>query len=179
MKSSWSKRATLFGLQLNNKESQQRNAGFVATSSLAATLSMSSLQNDVRLQNMSSFVVDASVILAFLLDEPGHEKVTADILSSAVVSAVNIAEVQTILVRKGGIPEEAWTDALSTVREVVPFTEDHAKLSGSLVAQTAPLGLSLGDRACLALGVILSVPIYTADREWKKLKLNAPIRCIR
>ncbi len=128
---------------------------------------------------MNSVVFDSSVILAFLLDEAGHEKVTTDILSRAVVSAINIAEVQTKLVKKGGLPNEAWEDGLSTVREVIPFTEEHAKLTGSLVVQTSHLGLSLGDRACLALGILLKAPVFTADREWKKLKLDVSIHSIR
>jgi PIN domain nuclease of toxin-antitoxin system len=48
-----------------------------------------------------------------------------------------------------------------------------------LVAQTRALGLSLGDRACLALGLALKAPVYTADKSWKKLKVNVRIHVIR
>jgi len=47
------------------------------------------------------------------------------------------------------------------------------------VAQSRPLGLSLGDRACLALGLALKAPVYTADKSWKKLKVGARIHVIR
>ena len=60
-----------------------------------------------------------------------------------------------------------------------PFTSQHAKLVGDLVAQTRPLGLSLGDRACLALGLSLKAPVYTADKSWKKVKVGARIHVIR
>ncbi len=50
---------------------------------------------------------------------------------------------------------------------------------GDLVAQTSPLGLSLGDRACLALGLALKAPVYTADKSWKKVKVGARIHVIR
>jgi ribonuclease VapC len=63
--------------------------------------------------------------------------------------------------------------------EAVPFTSEHAKLAGDLVAQTRPLGLSLGDRACLALGLSLKAPVYTADKSWKKVKVGARIHVIR
>jgi PIN domain nuclease of toxin-antitoxin system len=60
-----------------------------------------------------------------------------------------------------------------------PFTSEHARLAGDLVAKTRPLGLSLGDRACLALGLALKAPIYTADRSWNKLRLGGRIHVIR
>ncbi len=128
---------------------------------------------------MSKAVLDASAILAILNQEPGSERLSLEVLSEAVGSTVNLAEVQARLVNKGGIPEEAWEDALSTVREVVSFTEEQAKIAGSLVVQTRTLGLSLGDRACLALGILLDAPVYTTDRAWKKLKVGIPIHLLR
>jgi PIN domain nuclease of toxin-antitoxin system len=55
----------------------------------------------------------------------------------------------------------------------------HAQTAGDLVRQTRAFGLSLGDRACLALGMELGAPVYTADRAWKKLGLPVQIRVIR
>ena len=94
-------------------------------------------------------------------------------------STVNLAEVHTKLVARGGDPDEAWEDTLSPVNEIVPFTAEHAKIAGALVAQTRFLGLSLGDRACLALGLALKAPIYTAERSWKRLRLGVKIHVIR
>lgn len=128
---------------------------------------------------MSRCVLDASAILAVLLEEPGHEKLTAALLSEAVASTVNLAEVQTRLVRRGGAPDEAWSDAVSVIREPVAFDEEQARRAGGLVMQTQPLGLSLGDRACLALGMTLRSPIYSADKSWKKLSVGVPIHIIR
>jgi len=128
---------------------------------------------------VSRVVLDASALLALLNDEPGAEKLTLDLLGSASCSTVNLAEVQTKLVNEGGSPEEAWEDALSPIREAVPFTEDQAKIAGSLAAQTLRWGLSLGDRACLALGIALNAPVYTADRNWRKLRLGVQIHVIR
>jgi ribonuclease VapC len=128
---------------------------------------------------MSSIVLDASAILAIIFSEPGSEKLTPELLRDAVCSTVNLAEVQAKLVTQGWSPDEAWEDATSPIREAIPFSGQHAKVAGSMVSVTRPLGLSLGDRACLALGVSLKVPIYTAERLWSKLKLGARLQVIR
>jgi ribonuclease VapC len=128
---------------------------------------------------MNRIVLDASAILAVINREPGCEKLTPELLAGAAGSTVNLAEVQTKLVSRGWTADEAWEDATSPIREVLPFTEDHAKMAGSLAAQTQHLGLSLGDRACLAVGMALGVPIYTAEKTWKKLKLGVRVHVIR
>ena len=128
---------------------------------------------------MSRVVLDASAVLALLNNESGADKLTPELLSNATCSTVNLAEVQTKLVSAGAAPDEAWEDTLSPIREAAPFTEEHAKIAGGLVAQTRALGLSLGDRACLALGLVLKAPVYTADKSWKNLKLGVRIHVIR
>jgi ribonuclease VapC len=128
---------------------------------------------------MSRVVLDASAILAMLNQEPGAQKITLELLSQATVSTVNLAEVQARLVREGGDPEETWALVLDPLPDVQPFTAEQAKIAGSLVQKTSALGLSLGDRACLALAIVLKAPVYTTDRPWKKLKLGIPIHVIR
>lgn len=128
---------------------------------------------------MSKIVLDASAMLAVLNDEPGSEKLTPEMLTNATGSAVNVAEVHSKLVSRGGNPDEAWEDALSAVQQVVSFDEEQARIVGGLVAQTRALGLSLGDRACLALGIVLKAPVYTTDRSWRNLKIGARIHVIR
>lgn len=128
---------------------------------------------------MSRVVLDASALLAVLNQEPGGDRLTPELLSNSMSSTVNLAEVHTKLVARGGDPDEAWEDTLSPVNEIVPFTAEHAKIAGALVAQTRFLGLSLGDRACLALGLALKAPIYTAERSWKRLRLGVKIHVIR
>jgi len=128
---------------------------------------------------VSRIVVDSSAILAVIHQEAGFEKLPAEVLSQAIMSTVNLAEVQGKLVRSGWPPDKAWADATGSVGEIVPFDPDQAKETGSLISQTRALGLSLGDRACLALGLAMNAPVYTADRSWKKLKLNLKIHVIR
>jgi ribonuclease VapC len=128
---------------------------------------------------MNRVVLDASAILAVINAEPGAEKLTPDLLARAIGSAVSLAEVQNKLVSRGWTSEQAWEDATSPVREVVSFDEDQARIAGDLVTQTRYLGLSLGDRACLALGIELRLPVYTAEKAWKKLKVSVRIHVIR
>jgi ribonuclease VapC len=128
---------------------------------------------------VSRIVLDASAILAVIGGEPGADKLTPALLADAVVSTVNLAEVQTKLVSRGWTSAHAWEDATSPVREVVPFDEEQARMAGDLVMQTRHLGLSLGDRACLALGIALRLPVYTAESAWKKVKVGTEIRVIR
>jgi PIN domain nuclease of toxin-antitoxin system len=128
---------------------------------------------------MSKVVLDASAVMALLNREPGADNLTLDLLNRAVISAVNLAEIQTVLVNRGIAPDDAWRDASSPVRDVAAFTEDQARTTGSLVDRTRALGLSLGDRACLSLGMSLGAPVYTANRAWKKLKLGIPIHLLR
>jgi ribonuclease VapC len=128
---------------------------------------------------MNSVVLDASAILAVIQGEPGAEKLTRELLGDAVCSTVNLAEVQAKLVSRGWSPDDAWEDATSPIREAIAFDEAQAKVTGSLVALTRQLGLSLGDRACLTLGLSLKAPIYTAEKSWSRLKLGLRIHAIR
>lgn len=128
---------------------------------------------------MSRIVLDASALLAILNQEAGADRLTAELLSGAVASTVNLAEVQAKLVNRGLPPDDAWEATLSPIREAVSFTSEHARLAGDLVRQTRPLGLSLGDRACLALGLASKAPVYTADRSWKNLKVGVRVHVIR
>src|SRR5258708_3540285 len=128
---------------------------------------------------MNRVVLDASALLAILNQEPGSVILTPEFLSAAVISTVNLAEVHGKLVDRGLSAEDACEAELSPIREAVPFTMEHASLAGDLAAQTRQHGLSWGDRACLALGVALKVPVYTADKSWKKVKVDARIHVIR
>jgi len=128
---------------------------------------------------MSRVVMDASALLALLNQERGAENLTPELLSAAVVSTVNFAEVHGKLLSKGLASEDAWKATLTPIKEVVTFTSEHAKTAGDLITKTRGLGLSLGDRACLALAMALKAPVYTTDRAWKKLDLGIRIHSIR
>jgi ribonuclease VapC len=128
---------------------------------------------------VSKIVLDASALLVLLNREPGGEKLTPQLLEAATSSTVNLAEVQSKFVSRGMKPDDAWEATVSPIREASAFTVEQAKIAGSLIAQTKALGLSLGDRACLALAIALHAPVYTADRLWKNLKVGVRVHVVR
>jgi len=87
--------------------------------------------------------------------------------------------VQSKLLQKGFDPDEAWEDIQSLVPAAVPFTNEQAKIAGTLIAKTKRFGLSVGDRSCLALAITLKAPVYTAEQVWTNLKVGIPIHVIR
>ena len=128
-------------------------------------------------------VLDASAILAFLLDEPGRERVARALEGTAAVSALNWAEVMARLIDLGGDSDDIAARALlstgSGTVEVVPFGDGEARESARLRARTRSLGLSLADRAALALAMSRRLPVLTADRVWRSLRLPVKIEVIR
>ncbi|MGA9070192.1 MAG: type II toxin-antitoxin system VapC family toxin [Terracidiphilus sp.] len=128
---------------------------------------------------MNEVVFDASVMLAALQHERGEEQITDEIFDRSVASTINLAEVQSKLVKRGYSPEEAWEDTLSAVKTAAVYTSDQARIAGDLIAVTERYGLSLGDRSCLALAIALNAPVYTTEQLWRDLKLGIPIHVIR
>ncbi|HEY1256420.1 MAG TPA: type II toxin-antitoxin system VapC family toxin [Terracidiphilus sp.] len=128
---------------------------------------------------MNKVVFDASAMLAMLQRERGEEILTADILGRSIASTINVAEVQSKLVKMRNDPEMAWVAALSSVSSVEPYTREHARIAGDLITMTEKYGLSLGDRSCLALAIALNAPVYTTEQLWRELKLGVPIHVIR
>ena len=127
---------------------------------------------------MGRVVLDASAILALLNDEPGAAAVAAA-LEDAVVSAVNLSEVVAKLQEVGMSREEADEALGGLGLEVQPFGEAAAWAAGTLRGTTRRAGLSLGDRACLALARELGVPAMTADAAWLKAATGADVRLVR
>jgi ribonuclease VapC len=123
-------------------------------------------------------VLDASAAMALLRDEPGAAAIVAQ-LEGAIMSAVNFAEVVTKLIDYGRRPEAAREEAQALPIEIVPMDVGQALDAGALRAATRHLGLSLGDRACLALGRRLGLPVLTCDRPWASLDLDMEIRLVR
>lgn len=139
---------------------------------------MSCCRNDGKSQHVSKVVLDASAILAVLFRETGHEQVIP-YLKTASVSAVNIAEVLSKAVERTIPLEAAQRYLLHFEFEEVPFTSEQAAIVASLRPITRKLGLSLGDRACLALGLQRNVPVVTAERSWKQVDVGVCVETIR
>lgn len=126
---------------------------------------------------MTDVVLDASAVLALILDEPGAARVAAQ-LHEAGLSTVNVTEVAQRLT-------DQWSDAqVSEVLaalpcEVTDFDRAMAMQAGLMRRATRERGLSLGDRACLALAERLGLPVLTADRVWAELDLGVEVVLIR
>jgi PIN domain nuclease of toxin-antitoxin system len=127
---------------------------------------------------MAECVLDASAVLALLANERGTEQVRAA-LGSAVMSAVNLAEVLTKLGDRGVTEAEQRLIRMSLDIEVRSFDEKAAWHASSLRGRTRSHGLSIGDRACLALGIEEGLPVLTADRAWSKLDVGVEVRALR
>lgn len=129
---------------------------------------------------MSKVVLDTSVLLAYLFEEEGSDKV-ALILEEGrgVIGSANYAELMTKLVDENMPMEEILAVISSLELEFIPQDEQQARLTGELRSVSKSFGLSLGDRACLALGLALDLPVMTADRVWMTLAEKAQIQCIR
>jgi ribonuclease VapC len=121
---------------------------------------------------------DASAVLAVLLNEPGGAAIAAT-LENALLSTVNLAEVHTRLLLRGIPSDRAWGRVQSLHCEACPFSEEQARIAAELITATKPYGLSLGDRACLALALDRKAAVYTTDRLWKSLPLGIEVQVIR
>ncbi len=123
-------------------------------------------------------VLDSSAVLAVIFAEPGHEAVEP-MLPSAAISTVNASEAITKLIRLRAPAAEAVKAVDDLQLVVLPFTLEDAHLAARLEPSTRRRGLSLGDRACLALAHRCGVPAVTADRNWRIPKLPVRVRLIR
>ncbi|MDQ6660691.1 MAG: type II toxin-antitoxin system VapC family toxin [Chloroflexota bacterium] len=128
---------------------------------------------------MRGYVLDASALLALLNEEPGSEQVADFIAVGAVMSTVNFAEVVTKL-READVTEEIIHEALDPLGIIMlNFDTALAYEVGLLRPLTKQTGLSLGDRACLALAKHLQLPAITSDPVWGNLSLNIKIQVIQ
>lgn len=127
---------------------------------------------------MIDVVLDASVIVAAVLREPGGDRAVGH-ARSPLVSAVNYAEVCTRLTDVG-MKSETIEGALGMLRlDVVAFDKEQADRVAALRPATRTAGLSLGDRACLALAASREAVALTADHAWRDLKLPVRIEFVR
>ena len=122
-------------------------------------------------------VLDASAVLAYLRDEPGADIVEQVIIRGAALSTVNLAEVCAKLNEHGVADADA--DVTATIDDldlvIEPFFREDAERTGTWRGPTRDRGLSLGDRACLALAYRLSAPALTTDHGWRDLQLPVAI----
>ena len=125
----------------------------------------------------AAVVLDSSALLAFLQDEPGAEAVEGALAERTAMSAANWAEVLTKMADAGVRPQEVTRHLeaqgiLGDGLAIVPLGQAAAGEIAALRMRTRRAGLSLGDRACLALARSLGLPAMTTDRAWAALRLS-------
>lgn len=125
-------------------------------------------------------VIDASALLAALNGEPGGSAVVQR-LGQAAMSTVNWSEVVQKALSHGvtANPQDLRTDVEALGVEFVPFSSSQAEQAAALWPTTRHAGLSLGDRACLALAVELGVPAVTTDKAWDGVALPIAVEVVR
>ena len=127
---------------------------------------------------MSEIVLDSSVLLAILRNEQISPAIL-DILEGSAMSAANYAEVWTKIHDLGLTADPRIPPLFSLLARIEPFTQQQARLAADLRPSTRHAGLSLGDRACLALALSIGADVYTADRQWSQIDAGCAIHLIR
>jgi ribonuclease VapC len=131
-----------------------------------------------------ALVLDASALLAYLRDEPGAELVAQAIAEGVVISTVNLAEVFSRSADRGADPVKiadtlTQSGLLDGAITVEPFTTADAIDAARLRPSTRDAGLSLGDRACLALARRLGTPALTVDTAWQGVAHDVELHTTR
>ena len=120
---------------------------------------------------IKSFIRSAAQLKA-IVREAGSDQVSTAIADGVAIGAVNLSEVVAKLT-EAGMPEPVIHQALDPLGlDVHSCDERLAYEAGSLRAATKQLGLSLGDRCCVALARALNLPLLTSDRAWGNLDIG-------
>lgn len=127
-------------------------------------------------------VVDTSAIIALINKEEGFEAVEK-VIDKAIISSVNFSEIITVLNRELFKTKKEREEGLQLIKNtfshIIEFDDKQAVIAASIDSITKKYGLSLGDRACLALAKHYKLPVLTADKVWKKLDLGVKIELFR
>lgn len=130
----------------------------------------------------NKIVIDASAVVALINREKGFE-VVEKYVGNAVISSVNFSEVITVMNRELFKTEEERAEGLKLIKNtfsnIIEFDSEQAAIAAALDSVTKKYGLSLGDRACLALAKHQKLPVLTADKIWKKSDLKIKVELIR
>ena len=128
--------------------------------------------------SVTSVVLDASALMAFLHSEPGGD-IVWEALSDAVISAVNYSEILKKAIERGKDAEQVASAIRRLSLVIIPFDEVHAAAAAELYLQAKPHGMSFADRACLSLGVMRRNTVLTAERDMRLVSLPIKVKLIR
>jgi PIN domain nuclease of toxin-antitoxin system len=131
-------------------------------------------------ENYRKVILDASALIAYILQERGWETIQ-NLISKSIMSSVNVSEVAKYFIEKKDVQIEQIKRTMNQlIDEVIVFDEDQAYICADLIRYTKQYGLSQADRACISLALSTGYPIYTTDKAWNKLTIpNLNINVIR
>jgi len=127
---------------------------------------------------MSSSIFDASALLAVLNSERGHKNAEGRVFG-ATISAINYSEVLKKTVEVGGSSDKIELLLAKQRLLVIPFDRHQAVKAAAIWPLAKPHGLSFADRACVSLGLMLELPVLTADADMTKIDLPVKFELIR
>lgn len=120
----------------------------------------------------NKIVFDSSVLIMLFTKETGYEIVKQHI-KHAIISSVNIAEVYKYCIEVQNLTEE---DCINLIKlsgiKIIEFCEEQALITAKIIKKTKQYGLSLGDRACIALAMLKNCPVLTCDKIWGKVDVG-------
>jgi PIN domain nuclease of toxin-antitoxin system len=102
------------------------------------------------------------------------------LLDGASMSTVNWSEVVQKSRARGVDVDGLRAEVEALGLSLVPFSAEDAEVAAELWASVPrAAGLSLADRACLALARRLGATAVTADRTWQDLRIEVQVTAIR
>jgi PIN domain nuclease of toxin-antitoxin system len=120
----------------------------------------------------NKIVFDSSVLIMLFAKEPGYEKIRG-YMRYAIISSINIAEVYKYCLEVQNLTEDDCRNLIKlTGIKIIDFCEEQALITAKIIKQTKQYGLSLGDRACIALAMLKDYQILTCDKIWQKVDLD-------
>jgi PIN domain nuclease of toxin-antitoxin system len=124
-------------------------------------------------------VFDASALIILFAKEPGYETIR-QYMERAIISSVNIAEVHKYCIESQRLMEdECRSLVMRSGIQIIAFCQEQALITVSIVGKKKNYGLSLGDRACIALAMLKSYPVLTCDKIWQKVDIDVPFLMAR
>jgi PIN domain nuclease of toxin-antitoxin system len=126
----------------------------------------------------SVVVFDSSAVLAVIFHEVAGDAIV-NRMRGALLSTVNLIEIHTKLLLRGASATLARQQVQAMQCDICSLDAEQAQIASEMIWKTRPFGLSLGDRACLALAIQRKAPVYTADRAWQGLQAGVEINVIR
>ena len=127
----------------------------------------------------NEIVIDSSAVIALINKEKGYE-IALKHLDNSIISAVNFSEILTVLQREIFKDNEEGIELVkASFLHIVDFDSGQAEVAASIDKITKKYGLSLEDRACLALAKSTKLPVLTADKVWNEIDVGVDVRLIR